>query len=54
MANSGLMPMPPARGVHSFTSQLNLSAFCGIGGACRGCSEVVWRVLGGEQGELFL
>jgi len=25
------------RGLHSFTSQLNLSAFYGIGGACRGC-----------------
>ena len=25
------------RGLHSFTSQLNLSAFYGIGGARRGC-----------------
>jgi hypothetical protein len=25
------------RGLHSFTSQLNLSAFCGTGGTFRGC-----------------
>jgi hypothetical protein len=25
------------RGLHSFTSQLNLSAFCGIGAAFMGC-----------------
>jgi len=25
------------RGLHSFTSQLNLSTFCWIGGALRGC-----------------
>jgi hypothetical protein len=25
------------RGLHSLTSQLNLSALCGIGGALRGC-----------------
>jgi len=29
------------RGLHSFAFQLNLSAFCGIGGACRGCSRGV-------------
>jgi len=28
---------PVARGLHSSTFQLNLSAFCGIGGAFRGC-----------------
>jgi hypothetical protein len=28
---------PRARGLHSFTSQLNLSAFYGIRGARRGC-----------------
>jgi len=32
-----------ARGLHSFTSQLNLSAFCGIGGVCRGCLGVFRR-----------
>jgi hypothetical protein len=31
------------RGLHSFTFQLNLSAFCGIGGAYRGCG---WGVRG--------
>jgi len=35
------------RGIHSFTSQLNLSAFYGIGGACRGCVARIKWVLGG-------
>ena len=35
------------RGLHSFTSQLNLSASYGIGGARRGCIARVKRVLGG-------
>jgi succinate dehydrogenase/fumarate reductase flavoprotein subunit len=35
------------RGLHSFTSQLNLSAFHGIGGACRGCVAHGKGVLGG-------
>jgi len=34
---------PAARGLHSFTFQLNVSAFCGIGGVLRGC-------LGGVSG----
>jgi len=38
-----------ARGLHSFTSQLNLSAFYGIRGARRGCAAHV-KVLGGVQG----
>jgi TPR repeat protein len=38
------------RGLHSFTSQLNLSAFHGIGGARRGCVARVKGVLGGAQG----
>ena len=29
---------PVLRGLHSSSCRLNLSAFCGIGGACRGCS----------------
>ena len=33
------------RGLHSFTSQLNLSAFCGIGVARRGCVTPVKGVL---------
>ena len=28
--------IPGVRGLHSSTSQLNLTACCGIGGACRG------------------
>jgi hypothetical protein len=28
---------PDGRGLHSSTFQLNVSAFCGIGVACRGC-----------------
>jgi len=38
------------RGLHSFTSQLNLSAFNGIGGARRGCVARVKGVLGGCPG----
>ena len=41
-------PRPPkTRGLHSFTSQLNLSAVYGIGGACRGYVARVKGVLGG-------
>jgi len=38
------------RGLHSFTSQLNLSSFCGMGGARRGCVARVRGVLGSVQG----
>ena len=38
---------PPTRGLHSLTSQLNLSAFCGIVGARRDCVARVKGVLGG-------
>jgi hypothetical protein len=41
---------PPARGLHSSTFQLNLSAFCGIGVAFRGCFEGVWGVIGDAKG----
>jgi len=34
------------RGLRSFTFRLNLSAFCGIGGALRGCLGGVWGCLG--------
>jgi len=34
------------RGIHSSTLQLNLSAFCVIGGAVRGCFGCVQGVLG--------
>jgi hypothetical protein len=37
-------------GLHSFNSQLNLSAFYGIGGAHRGCVARVTGVLGGVGG----
>jgi hypothetical protein len=36
----------PGRGLHSFTSQLNLSALYGIGGARKGCVAHVEGVLG--------
>jgi len=36
-AGSAPFPRPPPRGLHSSFYQLNLSAFCGIGGACRDC-----------------
>ena len=34
-------PRSAGRGLHSSTSRLNLSAFCGIGGAFRGCLGVI-------------
>jgi hypothetical protein len=39
-----------SRALHSSTSQLNLSAFYGIGGARRGCVAHVKGVLKGVQG----
>jgi len=41
---------PGARGLHSFTFQLNLSAFCGIEGARRACVAHVKGVFGGMKG----
>ena len=38
------------RGLHSFTFQLNVSAFCGIGGAFRGSFRGCSGVLGGMRG----
>ena len=43
----GITLMPEARGLHSFTSELNLSALYGIGGACRCCVAHVKGVLEG-------
>ena len=37
---------PPTRGLHSSTVRLNLSAFCGLGVALRGCLRGVYGVLG--------
>jgi len=48
---------PVARGLHSSTFQLNLSALYGIGGARRGCEARVKEVLGGVwgvKGRVFL
>ena len=38
------------RGLHSSTSQLNLSALYGIGGTSRGCAGAVYGVLRGRRG----
>jgi hypothetical protein len=38
------------RGLHSSTYQLNVSASCGIGGACRGCLGGVSRCKGALRG----
>ena len=38
------------RGLHSFTSQLDLSAFCGAGCARRDCAALVKGVLRGVRG----
>jgi len=40
----------PGRGLHSSTFRLNVSAFCGIGGALRGYSRGVYEVVGGKRG----
>jgi hypothetical protein len=39
------------RVLHSSTFWLNLSAFCGIGGVCRGCLGDVYEVLRGLRGD---
>jgi len=38
------------RGLHSSTIRLNVSAFCGTGGAFRGCLGGIYEVLGDMQG----
>ena len=45
---------PYGRGLHSFTSQLNLSALFEIGGARRGCVALVKGVSGGCVGCAFV
>jgi hypothetical protein len=47
---SHFMSPPLFRGLHSSTFWLNISAFCGKGGAFRGCLGVVEQVLGGIWG----
>jgi hypothetical protein len=49
-AYSGQEPFVGGRCLHSFTSQLNLSAFYGIGGGRKGSSARVKGVLGGVKG----
>jgi len=46
----GMREDPVLRGLHSSTFWLNLSAFCGIGGACRGGLGGVQEMLGGIRG----
>jgi hypothetical protein len=42
--------LPSTRGLHSFTSQLNLSGLYGIRGTHRACVACVKEVLWGIQG----
>jgi hypothetical protein len=51
-AEGVLLPFDRAvgRGLHSSNIRLNVSAFCGIGGACRCCLLGVWQVSGGIRG----
>ena len=44
------VPHAAIRGLHSSTFRLNVSAFCGIGGAFKGCLGGVQEVLGGIRG----
>ena len=46
----GRVGVPRSRGLHSSTFRLNVSAFCGIGVASRGCLGGVQKVLGGGRG----
>jgi len=43
-ADVGGVEGPSGRGLHSFCFQLNISAFCGIGGVFRDCLGVMMRV----------
>ena len=47
LQHPALLPPLRGRGLHSSTSQLNLSALYGTGGARRGCVARVGGVLGG-------
>jgi len=38
---SATLPLPAGRGLHSSTLKPNVSAYCGTGGAHRGCLGVV-------------
>jgi len=49
-ALGGSMTQPRNRGLQSSTFRLNVSAFCGIGGAFRGRLEGVYEVLVGVRG----
>ena len=42
--------LPVGRGLHSSTLHLNFSAFCGSGGAFRGCLWGAWGVISGMRG----
>jgi len=42
--------LPAGRGLHSSTFRLNVSGFCGIGGAYRGRMGGVYGGLGGIRG----
>jgi len=50
VAMSAEATMLEGRGLHSFSFQLNVSAFCGIGGAFRGYLWGVYEVSGGVRG----
>jgi hypothetical protein len=41
---------PPPRGLHIYSFRLNVSAFCGAGGAFRGCLGGIMEVSGGVMG----
>jgi len=45
-----MLPSPVCRSLHSFTSQLNLSALYGIGGARKDCVARIKGVLRGAYG----
>jgi len=46
-ADPSSVHLPATRGLHSFTFQINVSAFCGIGGIYRVCLRGAQGVQGG-------
>jgi hypothetical protein len=46
-ADPSSVHLPATRGLHSFTFQINVSAFCGIGGVYRVCLRGAQGVQGG-------
>jgi len=49
-AGAAPLPLPRARGLHLSTFRLNVSVFCGTGGAFRGCFGGIQGAFRGRSG----